>query len=180
MNVRRCCVRFVRRESCICALRWLLVFGLYMEAYLYIFKCLSFWLHSDYGKWEGWALKTQVNHTGWMTLVAPAYRPKSVRDSCVIERICSVLVSFHLCIVCCLEVYFLFSFGISLLCSICLYREGYIWEEHTTDRQESCTHQCKTNHNLVDVNEIIVLCLRSSHHSVFITCVSFIFTKMYV
>ena len=43
---------------------------------------------------------TSGYHTGWMTVVAPADRPKSVRNSCVIERICSVFVSFHLCIVC--------------------------------------------------------------------------------
>ena len=35
-----------------------------------------------------------------MTVVAPADRPKSVRNSFVIERIYSVFVSFHLCIVC--------------------------------------------------------------------------------
>ena len=54
-------------------------------------------MHGDCGKWEGLALKPQVNHTGWMTVVAPADRPKSVRNSCVIERICSVFVSFYLC-----------------------------------------------------------------------------------
>ena len=86
-------------------LKLLLVFGLYMGVYLLIFKCLSFWLHGDCGKWEGWALKPQVNHTGWMTVVAPADRPKSVRNSCAIERICSVFVSFHLCIVCRLGVF---------------------------------------------------------------------------
>ena len=66
---------------------------------------MSFWLHGDYGKREGWALKLQVNHTGWMTVVAQADRPKSVRNSCVIERICSVFVSLHLCIVCRLRVF---------------------------------------------------------------------------
>ena len=35
-----------------------------------------------------------------VTVVAPADRPKSGRNSCVIERIYSVFVSFHLCIVC--------------------------------------------------------------------------------
>ena len=34
-----------------------------------------------------------------MTVVAPADLPKWVRNSCLIERICSVFVSFHLCIV---------------------------------------------------------------------------------
>ena len=40
---------------------------------------------------------------GW--LVAPADRPKSVRNSCLIERIWSVFLSFHQCIVCCLGVF---------------------------------------------------------------------------
>ena len=52
----------------------------------------------EIGTSEGWALKplSQINHTGWMTAVAPADRPKSVRNSCVVEYICSVFVSFHL------------------------------------------------------------------------------------
>ena len=33
-------------------------------------------------------------------IIAQAERPKSARNSCVIERICSVFVSFHLSIVC--------------------------------------------------------------------------------
>ena len=40
----------------------------------------------------GWALKTRVNHTGWITVVTPTDRPKSARNRCVIERICSVVV----------------------------------------------------------------------------------------
>ena len=36
---------------------WLLVFCLYKEVYLYIFKCVSFWLHGCCGEWEGWARK---------------------------------------------------------------------------------------------------------------------------
>ena len=46
-----------------------------------------------------------VNQTGWMTVVVPADRPKVVRNSCVIERICSVFVSFHLWVVCRLGVF---------------------------------------------------------------------------
>ena len=34
------------------------------------------------------------------TVAAPGDRPYSVRNSCVIERICSVFVPFQLCIVC--------------------------------------------------------------------------------
>ena len=80
-------------------LRWLLVFSLFIGVYLYIFKCLSNWLHGVRGKWKGWALKSQVNHGGFMTVVALTDRPISVRNTCVIERICSVFVSFHICTV---------------------------------------------------------------------------------
>ena len=72
-------------------LRWMLVLGLYMGVYLLFFKCLTFWLHGDCGKCKGRAFKPQVNHTGCMTVVAPADRPKSIRNSCVIERICSIV-----------------------------------------------------------------------------------------
>ena len=50
------------------------------------FKYLTFSLHGDCGKWEGFALKPQVNYTSWMTVVAPADLSKSVRYGCVIER----------------------------------------------------------------------------------------------
>ena len=38
-------------------LGWLLVWCLYMEVYLQIFKSVSFWLHGCCGEWEGWARK---------------------------------------------------------------------------------------------------------------------------
>ena len=38
-------------------LGWLLVWCLYKEVYLQIFKCVSFWLHGCCGEWEGWARK---------------------------------------------------------------------------------------------------------------------------
>ena len=38
-------------------LGWLLVWCLYKEVYLQIFKCVSFWLHGCGGEWEGWARK---------------------------------------------------------------------------------------------------------------------------
>ena len=62
--------------------------------------CLVLLIARWYGNWGGLALKPQVNQTDWMTVVAPADRPKSVRNICVIERICSVFVSFYLCVVC--------------------------------------------------------------------------------
>ena len=49
-------------------------------------------VHNRYGTWEGLALKFYVNHTCWMTVVAPADRPKSVRNRCVIELYCSGFV----------------------------------------------------------------------------------------
>ena len=33
------------------------------------------------------------NHIGWMIVVAPTYRPKSVRNRCAIEHVCSVFAS---------------------------------------------------------------------------------------
>ena len=38
-------------------LGWLLVWCLYKEVYLQIFKCVSFWLHGCCGEWEGWGRK---------------------------------------------------------------------------------------------------------------------------
>ena len=38
-------------------LGWLLVWCLYKEVYLQIFKCVSFWLHGCCGEWEGGARK---------------------------------------------------------------------------------------------------------------------------
>ena len=32
-----------------------------------------------------------VNHTGWMAVVTPTDRPKSVRNRCVIELFCGVV-----------------------------------------------------------------------------------------
>ena len=51
-------------------------------------------IHFNCGKWEGLALKPQVNYTGWMTVVAQNDCPKSVRNSCVIERILASLCHF--------------------------------------------------------------------------------------
>ena len=66
----------------------------------FFFKFLFFWLHSRCWKWEGMALKSQINHTGWMTVVAPIDRPKSVRNCYAMEHFCSVFVLLYLCIVC--------------------------------------------------------------------------------
>ena len=43
------------------------------------------WLHHFCGEWEGWALVNWFNHTSWVTAVTPTDRPKSVRNSCVIN-----------------------------------------------------------------------------------------------
>ena len=68
------------------------------------------WLHNSSGKWEGSDLKLLVNHTGWMTVVAPADRPTSVRKHHVIERVCSIFVLLWLFIVCRLGVFDILCF----------------------------------------------------------------------
>ena len=35
----------------------------------------------------------QVNHTSWVAVVTPIDRPKSVRNRCVIELFCGVVVT---------------------------------------------------------------------------------------
>ena len=35
----------------------------------------------------------QVNHTSWVAVVTPTDRPKSVRNRCVIELFCGVVLS---------------------------------------------------------------------------------------
>ena len=42
---------------------------------------------------EGWNPVNRFNHTSWMAIVAPADRPKSVRNRCVIEVFGGVFVS---------------------------------------------------------------------------------------
>ena len=37
----------------------------------------------------------QVNHTSWVAVVTPTDRPKSVRNRCVIELFCSVVLCCH-------------------------------------------------------------------------------------
>ena len=71
-------------------LGWLLVFCLYKEVYLQIFKRVSFWLHGCCGEWEVGPVN-QVNHTSWVAVVTPTERPKSVRNRCVIELFCGVV-----------------------------------------------------------------------------------------
>ena len=67
-------------------LRWLLVLGLYMEVNLYFFNVSPFdWLQMR--EVGGLALTPKIHHTGWMTGISPADRPKSVRNRCVIVRI---------------------------------------------------------------------------------------------
>ena len=69
---------------------WLFVCCLYREFYLQIFKCVSFWLHSCCGEWEGGPVN-EVNHTSWVAVVTPTDRPKSVRNCCLIELFCGVV-----------------------------------------------------------------------------------------
>ena len=69
---------------------WLLVCCLHKEVYLQILKCVSFWLHGCCGEWEGGPVD-QVNHTSWVAVVTPTYRPKSVRNCYLIELFCGVV-----------------------------------------------------------------------------------------
>ena len=78
---------------CCISLDWLLVFGLYKEDYLQIFKCVSFWLHSFRGKLDGLDPINRFNHTSWVDVVTSADHPKSVRNRSVIK----VLVTFLYC-----------------------------------------------------------------------------------
>ena len=96
-----------------------MVVGLWsLYGVLFFLNVCPFDCTGDCGKWEGWALKPLVNQPDLMTVVAPADRPKSVRNSCVIERICSVFVSFHLSIVCRLGVFVILLRQISSLFSL--------------------------------------------------------------
>ena len=67
----------------------------YKEDYLQIFKCVSFWLHSFCGYWEGWDPVNRFNHTSWMAIVTPTDRPKTARNRCVIEVFGGVCVLSH-------------------------------------------------------------------------------------
>ena len=55
-------------------LGWLFVPGLYLEDYLQMFKCVSFWLHSCCGEVDHWACKP-VDHASWVTVVTPTDPP---------------------------------------------------------------------------------------------------------
>ena len=60
--------------------------SVFVRRVIYTFlKCVSFWLHSFCGKWEGWDPVNRFNYTSWVAIVTPTDRPKSVRNRCVIE-----------------------------------------------------------------------------------------------
>ena len=73
---------------------------------------------TDTGSWKVWSLNLPLTHTGWMIVVAPTDRPKSVRNRCVVERFCSVFVLLWLCIVCRLGVFVIRMRQISSLLSV--------------------------------------------------------------
>ena len=58
-------------------------------------KYVSFWLHSFCVKWEGWDPVNWFNHTGWVAVVTPTDRSKSVRNRWVIEVFSGVFVLSH-------------------------------------------------------------------------------------
>ena len=69
---------------------------------VYILVEVSFYIvnvcpDSCCGKWKSWDPINRYNHTSWMAIVTPTDRPKSVRNSCVIEifgRFCVVTLLF--------------------------------------------------------------------------------------
>ena len=69
-------------------LGWLLVCCLYKEVYLHFFKCVSFWLHGCWRKWECYP----VNQASWVAVVTPTDRSKSVHNRCVIELFSGLFV----------------------------------------------------------------------------------------
>ena len=71
-------------------LGWLLVWCLYKEVYLQIFKRVSFWLHGCSGSGKVGPIN-QVNHTSWVAVVTPTDRPKSVHNHCLIKLFCGVV-----------------------------------------------------------------------------------------
>ena len=77
--------------------QWVYVTPCYNKAIIWIICSSDYRAIAGSGKVGPLNLRLTTT-VGW--LVAPTGRPKSVRYSCEIERICSVFVSFHLCIVC--------------------------------------------------------------------------------
>ena len=63
-----------------------------MEDCLQMLKCVSFWLHSFCGWWEGWDPVNRVDHTGWVAIVTLTDSPGSVRNRNVIEVLSGVFV----------------------------------------------------------------------------------------
>ena len=59
--------------------------------FIYIFLMFLILILQPWREARGLGPETS-GHTGWMTVVAPSYRPKSVRISCVIERFYIVFV----------------------------------------------------------------------------------------
>ena len=55
------------------------------------FECSCFLSHNCCCEWEGGPIK-QINHTSWIDVVTPIYRPKSVRNRCVFELFDCVFV----------------------------------------------------------------------------------------
>ena len=57
----------------------------FIRRIIHSFKCVSFWLNIFCGKWEGWDPVNRFMHIRSVAVVTPTYRPKSVRNRCVIE-----------------------------------------------------------------------------------------------
>ena len=72
-------------------LGWLLMFYLYKEVYLQIFKRVSFDYTAVAGCGKVWPVN-QVNQTSWIAIVTPTDRPKLVRNRPVIELFVALFV----------------------------------------------------------------------------------------
>ena len=55
-----------------------------------MFKVCPFDYTAVAGNGKVWPVN-QNNHTSWVAIVTPTYRPKSVRNRCVIEIFCGVV-----------------------------------------------------------------------------------------
>ena len=67
------------------------------------------------GEWKGWPPKP-ANNSSWIAVVTPTYRPKSIRNRCVIERFGVFVLSFYL---------FLISVAKGVAC--CHWTKSYIF-----------------------------------------------------
>ena len=66
-------------------------FGVYIRRFIYKFLNVCPFDYTAVAGSEKVSPVNQVNHTSWVAVVTPTNRPKSVRNSCVIELFCGVV-----------------------------------------------------------------------------------------